>query len=308
MKERELIEKLTELMPKTSQQKNRLFESDSEVLSFAGENMLFTTDEFSSEDMFIEKDPYILGHNIAVGAISDIYASGGVPMFYAHSLTINKLFNKKFLENFHKGVADVLKTAGAAFIGGDFGSAEEWRCCASVIGVSERPVLRSGAKPGDNIYITGKVGGGNLQAAARIYNVDAVKIKFKLRKDEAEIIQQFATSCMDTSDGVFNAINTISLMSGIGFELFNIPYIKTGMIAAKLLGLPKEMLFLCECGEYELLFTSSRELPFYRIGTVTEKGKSLNNKDISKINISAREFENMADYLNEVKKICEELL
>lgn len=308
MKERELIEKLAKIMPGTGLRQNRIFESDSEVLNFAGKNMLFTTDEFSGEDMFSEKDPYVLGHNIAVGAISDIYASGGTPLFYAHSLTVNELFNEKFLEKFYRGIAGVLTEAGAAFIGGDFGRAGEWRCCASVIGVSERPVFRSGAKAGDNIYITGKVGGGNLQAAAMIYNINAAGIKFKLRKAESELIRQYATSCMDTSDGAFNAVNTISRMSGTGFDLFNIPYIKAGRIAAKLLGLPEEMLFFCECGEYELLFTAPRELPFYKIGRVTESGKLLHNKDISKINISAREFENMADYLKAVKNLCEELL
>ena len=310
MTEGELIVKLAKLMPRTDLQENELFESDSEILNFASKKMLFTTDEFSGEDMFSEKDPYILGHNIAVGAISDIYASGGVPMFYAHSLTVNELFNENFLVKFYKGVSDILKTAGVGFIGGDFGRAGEWRCCTSVIGVSEMPILRSGAKAGDSIYITGKVGSGNLQAAAKIYNIDTVKIKFSLRKDEAELIRQHATSCIDTSDGVFNAVNTISNMSSTGFELFNIPYIKAGTMMAKLLGLPKEMLFLCECGEYELLFTSAPDvdLPFYKIGRITESGKLLNNKDISKINISAREFKEMSGYMKVVKKLCEELL
>lgn len=310
MTERELIEKLAVLMPKTGLQQNGIFESDSEILRFGDRNLLFTTDEFSSEDMFAENDPYVLGHNIAVASVSDIYAGGGEPLFYAHSLTINKMFNENFLEKFYMGVSDVLKAAGVAFIGGDFGKAGEWRCCASLIGVSDRPILRSGAKTGDDIYVTGKVGGGNLQAAARIYNINAAKIKFNLRKDEAEIIRRHATSCMDTSDGLWSAVNTVSRMSETGFELFNIPYIKAGRLAAKLLGLPEEMLFLCECGEYELLVTAPPDisLPFYKIGRITESGKLLNGKDISGINVSAREFENMADYMKAVKKLCVELL
>jgi len=48
-------------------------------------------------------------------------------------------------------------------------------------------------------------------------------------------------------------------------------------------------------------------LPFYKIGRVTESEKLLNGNDISKINVSTREFENMADYLKVMKKLCEEL-
>jgi len=310
MTETELIEKLIKLMPRSDMQLNKPFESDSEILRFNTENMLFSTDEFSAEDLLLDKNPYILGYNIAAASISDIYASGGVPVFYAQSLTINKMFTEKYLMNFYAGVADVLKETNTSFMGGDFGKANDWRCCTSVIGSAEKPILRSGAKEGDNIYFTGKVGAGNVQAAAKLYNINVAKIKFNLRNKEAEIIRQNATSCIDTSDGVFNALMTISRMSNVGFEVFDLPYMNAGKIAARLMGIPKELLFLCECGEYELLFTAPEnvELPFYKIGKIIKGKKIFNNKDVSKINISAREFEDAKEYLKVVKKACEELL
>lgn len=310
MTETELIKKLIQLMPRTDMQLNKPFESDSEILRFNTEPMLFTTDEFSSEDLFLEKDPYTLGYNIAVASISDIYASGGVPVFYAQSLTINKMFTEKYLKDFYSGVACVLRETNTSFIGGDFGKGNDWRCCTSVIGSVQKPILRSGAEEGDNIYITGKVGAGNLQAAARLYNINVAKIKFSLRNKEAETIRQNATSCIDTSDGVFNALMTISEMSNIGFEIFDLPYIKTGKIASRIMDLPEEMLFLCECGEYELLLTAPEnvELPFYKVGRIIQDKKIFKNKDISKIRINAREFENTKDYLKAVRKVCEELL
>jgi len=310
MNEKKLIEQLIRNMPRSNKQLNKPFESDSEILEFTGKKLLYSMDEFSSEDLFMINDPFVLGHNIAVATISDIYASGGIPLFYAHSLTINESFTEKYLEKFYKGVAAVLSTANTAFIGGDFGKAECWRCCASVIGSTERPILRSTAKPGDIIYITGEIGAGNVQAAAELFHVKVAKIKFKLRSQEAQRISQVASSCIDTSDGAYNAINTISDMSGVGFALDFLPYMKAGSILAKILGLHKEMLFFCECGEYELLLTAPPEisLPFHRIGRITTHGKTLHGKDISKFNISAREFKNPKDYLKAVKLLCDELL
>lgn len=310
MNEKNIIEKLIKNMPRSDIQLNKPFESDAEILKFAGKKLLYSMDEFSDEDLFMMNDPFVLGHNIAVAAISDIYASGGIPMFYAHSLTINETFTEEYLEKFYKGIAAVLRKANTAFIGGDFGKSESWRCCASVIGTSERPILRSTAKPGDVIYITGEIGAGNIQAAAQLYHTNVAKIKFKLRNQEAEMIRKVASSCIDTSDGVNNAINTIANMSGVGFAIEHLPYLRVGAILAKILGLPKEMLFFCECGEYELLFTAPPEitLPFHRLGKITACEKTLQGKDISKFNISAREFENPKDYLKAVKFLCDELL
>ncbi len=310
MNEKMLIESLIKGMPRSKAQLNKPFESDSEILEFCGSKLLFNTDEFSSEDLFVDNDPYILGYNIAVAAISDIYASGGTPLYYAHSLTINEMFTDKYIREFYNGIADVLKLTDTAFIGGDFGRAEAWRCCVSVIGTSERPILRSGAKAGDVIYITGKIGSGNIQAAAKIHNINIVKTKFNLRRKEAEQLRQHVTSCIDTSDGVFNGINMIAQMSNTGFTIYDLPYSKAGIILSKILRLPKEMLFFCECGEYELLFTAppNIKLPFYKIGEVTSGEKLLNGKDISKMNMSAREFENPKDYLKAVKNLCDELL
>ena len=146
--------------------------------------------------------------------------------------------------------------------------------------------------------------------------IHAVKNTFKLRKKEAEIIKKYSSCCIDTSDGVLNAINTISEMSGTGYELKSLPYIKNGVVAANLLSLPKRLLFLGEAGEYELLFTVKRELEeefeseakqqglhFYKIGHVTEANVKIlheagNTFDLKSFDIRARDFNHVKDYLN----------
>lgn len=309
MKERELIELLSRRMPRAKAQVNGLFESDSEILRFGDQYLLFSTDEFSDEDLFSTKDPYALGHNIACAALSDILASGGQPLYYAHSLTVDERFHTRYMERFSDGVGDVLREAGAAFIGGDFGRAKHWRCCASVIGTTDKPVLRSGAGEGDYIYLTGPVGAGNMQAALGLYHLPFTGIipDFTLRMGALEDIRACATSCIDTSDGLFGAVRTIAGMSGKGFALEQIPYLSSGKILAKLARLPLSMLALCECGEYELLFTSPEKLPYLNIGRITAAGMTIGGKDVSHIDLSARSHQDLSSYLKEVKRICEEL-
>lgn len=309
MKERDMIKLLCSGLPRAGTQVNALFESDAEILKFGDRYLLYSMDEFSEEDLFAAKDPYCLGHNIACAAISDIIASGGEPLYYAHSLTVDSRFDRRYTERFAKGIGDVLKEAKADLIGGDFGRAEHWRCCAAVIGITETPVLRSGARAGDHIYLTGPVGAGNMQAALGLYHVPFTGMipAFTLRMNALEDIRKYATSCIDTSDGLFQSVNMLAKMSKTGYAITDIPYVKGGRTLARLTGLPLLMLAFCECGEYELLFTSPEELPYLKIGQIREQGMTINGKDVSRIDLSARSHQDLKDYLKEAKTICEEL-
>ncbi|MBC2725453.1 AIR synthase related protein [Desulfosporosinus sp.] len=326
-REKELIEVINRHMPRSSSQQNNLFESDSEVVTFAGKGLLYNIDEFSEEDLMREEDPYRLGWNMAIGSISDILASGGRPKFYAHSMVIRDSWTMDYVEKVSLGIAQVLKEVKAGFIGGDFGISKTWRYTGSVIGDLDcQALLRSGAKVGDGIYITGPMGRGNLEAALKLYEQNPLvkhltgrwKNFFPLRSKEAELIRQYSHCCIDTSDGVFNALSTISEMSRTGFVVNSLPYIKSGLFLAKTLNLPKEMLFLGECGEYELLFTLGKEieeeferearekkLVVYKLGEVKEQGiKSLRKRnreiDLSNYALRARDYADPKDYLREV--------
>lgn len=326
-KEKEMIEIIDKHMPRSKDQLNRLFEADSEIIAFPGGKILYNIDDFSEEDLFRDEDPYALGWNMAAGSISDILASGGKPRYYAHSLVVQDSWSQEYVDNLARGIAEVLKEMGVAFIGGDFGVSESWRYTGSVIGMLEgSPMLRSGAKVGDSIYITGSIGNGNVEAALKLYSEKRLikqltrgwKNLFQLRFKEAEIIKKYSYCCIDTSDGVFNALKAVSKMSGTGFVVGQLPYVKSGLLLAKALNIPKELLFLGECGEYELLFTLSKEnegefikeardkrLIFQRIGEVTEQNTKLlreRDKEIDLTNycFKARDYAEPKEYLREV--------
>ena len=346
MSEHDICELLSSLLP--SGRLNRCFESDAEVLDFEGRRCLFTTDEFSAEDLFRENDPYALGWNIAVGGISDILASGGRPLFYAHALTVERRWTGEYVSQFGCGVRDALVASGTRFIGGDCGRSEIWRCTVSVIGSCEGPpVLRLGAVPGDLIYLSGSVGAGNLEAALTLDLASASdvqrpprisefgfpsasgasdfgsRVRFPLRLAEAAVMRKHASACMDTSDGVCAALNTLADLNGCGFTVASLPYLPAGVRYLEQIGLPTPLLFLGECGEYELLFAVKPQheamlleearntgLGFHRLGVFTTNGRELREGgrtlDLGSLRLHARDFEHPQQYLTALLHWLEE--
>ena len=318
--EKAICELFSSMLP--SGRANDCFESDAEIISLNGtRNGLFTTDEFSAEDLFRESDPYLLGWNMAAGAISDILACGGAPLYYAHALTVDPRWDAAYLRGLGSGVRDVLKATGARFIGGDCGRSEVWRCTVSVIGWCEgAPVRRRGARTGDLIYLSGEIGAGNLEAALRLdggrnsQKSGRIRTQFPVRLRESALMKDFASCCMDTSDGVCAALNALADLNGCGYAVANLPYLREGLGFCRRASLPGTLLFLGECGEYELLFTirpereeafliEARKLgcQFHRLGVMTASGRKLledeRTIDLESWGRQARDFDSPAQSL-----------
>jgi len=330
--EKSIIEMITAMFPESRQRLNKCFESDAEMLVFEDKQLLFTIDEFSSEDMFRDSDPYSLGWNVAAGGISDISACAGIPLFYGHAMVVSATWDKEFIKKFTKGVADALKEADIAFIGGDFGKAKDWHYAAAIIGKpGKKSLSRKGAEVGDGIYLSGRVGLGNLEAALKFYSDDKrlklasgiVKCRFPLRLKESAFIGEYATCCIDTSDGVFNSLNILAEINNVGYEIKDLPYIDIGSFGAGAMSLPEELLFLGEAGEYELLFTIKPKdgqgfmekakqagFTFYKIGEITDSSRVLVGPrgaiDLTTLGIRARDFDDRKKYLEYLVNYLEE--
>lgn len=311
-------------MPKSPLRKSVSGEVDSEVIRLGDKDFLFTTDDFSAEDLLQENDPYILGWNICCGAISDIVAAGGKPLVYSHSMIIPSSWDEKFVIEFSKGISAVLRRYSVSFIGGDIGVSSSWRYTASVIGVHVgKPVNRKGCKAGDAIFITGGVGSGNLEAAMCMFKANEYikKLpmksthKFRAHEQIPEIIAKYASCAIDTSDGALASLQTISHVNSTGFQIDKIRYNPAVQKVAQALHIPELLFFMGECGEYEILFTVNqinkeslknelkvRKISSYELGIVTESPmKVITHKkhiyDFSGYNLRARDYKNTQDYL-----------
>ncbi|HNW99937.1 MAG TPA: AIR synthase related protein [Candidatus Cloacimonadota bacterium] len=326
--EEKVIHLINSVMPKSPLRKSVLGEVDSEVFLLGDNEHLFTTDDFSHEDLLQEDNPNILGWNIACGAISDIIAAGGKPLLYAHSMVIPQEWDEAYVREFSKGISKVLKKYPVSFIGGDLGIGEHWRYTASVIGTPVgKGINRRGCKAGDSIFLTGKIGEGNFQAVMNLFsgNSGIEQLhkgsinKFHTHERLPEIISQYATCAIDTSDGVFSALQTISKLNGTGFQINNLHFQKKCTLAANLLQIPELLFFLGECGEYEILFTvSSRnreylqaelikhEIEAYEVGNITGCAETQivthqqNHYDFTGYNFKARDYSNIREYVQKM--------
>ncbi len=302
------------------------FETDACPFRIGDEKLLFSTDEFSVEDNFRSHDAYTLGWNMTAATMSDILAAGGVPMFYGHSVTIQVGWDNSYLDKFSKGIAGCLEVAGARFLGGDLGMSDKWCYTGIAIGRQLVSLNRRGAKEGDIIFMTGQVGAGNLEAALKLYSdkkslkpiLNKVNVTFPLRLNEASLVRKFANSCIDSSDGLLRALLDLSRISQKGFRINNIPYDQQGLIACKFLGKPEELLFMGECGEYELVFTVSPEreyellsearsgnIAIKKLGFITDDEKMILQQgkktiDLTGYNLFARNYKDVKEYIDEL--------
>ena len=307
---------------------NEFFSSDSEIIELAGKKYLITVDGYSDEDHFRIDDPLRLGKNLTACTLSDIFACGGRPVFFCNSLTAAHSWNDEYVNNLAKGIAEVLNECGAGFIGGDMGFCDRWNFTGIAIGESEKIVTREGAEPGSSIYITGKIGSGNFEAASRLLEggkgleelFPNNPVSFPVRMKEAGLVSKFAKCCIDTSDGLFRSLKILSEINNTGFIINNIPWYGPAMDLTKILKLPVEILIFGESGEYELLFAVDEEkekemlkeaealkINITKIGEITEYKHQLiktKNREISTedFDIWARDY---CDHLVYIKALTD---
>ncbi len=325
-KEKQIIRQFLKVIGNPELSPESCFDFDAQPFSLHGVPWLFTTDEYSYEDRFDDSHPYTLGWNVAAATISDILASGGEAMVYGHVVTVAPEWDDAFIEDLAKGIRDCLGALDLTFIGGDLGMGEAWKYTGIAIGRPKVSLSRKGAEAGDLIYMTGMAGGGNLQAATTLFPDQSAlvaltresRFRIPLRDKEAAVISRFASACIDSSDGLYQAVRTLAEVNQLGFILHDPPLLPEGRELCGMMHLPDTLLILGECGEYELVFTvppgqesdmlsaaQAGGLPFQRIGKIEnttsfllqKEGKTL---DLTHYRLYARDYRDIHTYLKEM--------
>ncbi|MBO4568513.1 MAG: thiamine-monophosphate kinase, partial [Candidatus Methanomethylophilaceae archaeon] len=190
------------------------------------------------------------------------------------------------------GIDQCAEFCGTGIIGGDT-KRGPGIVAGTAIGVMDgrAPMLRSGAVPGDVVAVTGPLGGPAAALEAMDLGLEAEEARSALYTPVPRITEGIGlaasgavSSCMDLSDGLGTALNTLCKASGVGMdvELDFIPREDYVEDIARKSGKPVRDLLLDCGGEYELLFTADRgrlgkiyeaEVPFHIIGVVNDAGR-----------------------------------
>ncbi|GAA2097371.1 thiamine-phosphate kinase [Actinomadura alba] len=224
-------------------------------------------------------DDYDVGYYLAMANFSDIAAMGAQPIALLSVIRYPKTMPDEQFAQVLRGINDACELVGAPNVGGDIGTAERLILSASAMGVVESggSLLRSGARPGDRLCVTGPTG---IAAAAQKYftkphiadgAISAAAEKVLLnswRRPQALVGQGrclstsgLATSCQDSSDGLKAGIESIAARSGVGFivEEKALPVLDVVREVAELSNIEVTSLILGDSVDFQLIFTVPEE-------------------------------------------------
>ena len=263
--------------------------------STRGYETILTCDWFLEGSHFLrDKHPAeAIGWKCLARAASDVAAMGGKPRCYLLSLALPPRSNGKWLSQFLSGLGRASRTLGCELAGGDTTQNATVLISITVVGEVhlKRAVLRSGAKPGDAIYVSGTLGEAELglqqlrerRGMARPSNAALRRHLYpepRLALGQWLAERRIATAMMDLSDGLSTDLPRLCKASGVGacIESNSLPL--TSLAAAR----EARRLALHGGDDYELLFTVSKRnaarlprafgrLALTRIGEITREKK-----------------------------------
>jgi len=248
---------------------------------------VFTTDTSLLGPHFTnDYTPEEIGHKTLATNISDIASMGCIPLYAMYALTLPKM-SSSWIKKFFKGAKFLLDKYKISIIGGDT-TKGPLSVTIQLIGIQHKNILtRDGAKLGDDIYVTGTLGGARAALISK-KGTEAYKYFRKyLVKPEPRVkvgleLSNFASSCIDISDGLAKDLKNISDASKRGFEV-HIDLIPTNLKFEHFINQDQREECILGGGEdYELCFTSSKKnikkindirdrnkIKITRIGTIT---------------------------------------
>lgn len=175
-----------------------------------------------------------LGYKTLAVNLSDIAAMGGMPAYLILSLGIPPAFDSGDIEEFYRGIRFLAAKHGVALVGGDTNAAKLLIISACVLGHAPHlPIRRSGAKAGDDIYVTGTLGDSALalkflKSRSLRANRDTVRYLLSRHHRPTPRItagallarERLATAMIDVSDGLIQDLGHICKASGIGAKIW----------------------------------------------------------------------------------------
>jgi thiamine-monophosphate kinase len=227
------------------------------------EDLLFKADQVLEGAHFgRDQKPELIGQRALGRALSDIASMGGRPLVCLVALSIPRDLADSWITGFYRGLLRLASATGTQLAGGDLSRSEKIYCDIALCGSVPRgkALRRDGARPGDAIYISGRLG----------KRWDR-PIEPRLELGHALIGK--ANSCMDISDGIALDLHRLCKASNAAAEIGDIPVVKGSTLDKALHG-----------GEdYELLFTirpgtalpKIARLPLTRIGNIVKASRAL---------------------------------
>ena len=266
--ENEFIEMMAGAFRRSPLQKNGLQESDAELISLPGSDIVLaiTTDGIVEEiERGLYTDPYMIGWMCVVVNLSDLAAVGADPIGILLNETIPPDLDEDFLSHIQNGIRQACEDHRVHVLGGDLNFSSSMQMSGTALGmINDGPLMtRIGCKPGDHLFASGKLGLGSSYAFLKLKGkpesqLPKVSYKPKARLAEGIVLRNYASACMDTSDGFIATLDQIMRLNSTGFtadmelEKFIHP---EALQVSRDADIPTWMMLAGPHGEFELIFT-----------------------------------------------------
>ena len=244
----------------------------------AGTHMAISTDMLvEGRHFFADVDPRTLGHKALAVNLSDLAACGAEPQAFTLALALPQI-NEAWLAAFSQGLFALADQHGCELIGGDT-TRGPLNICITVFGTVPAPagqcqaLLRSGAQPGDDMYVSGHLGDARLALEALRGKLQLPPALLQAARQRLEApsprialglaLRGLASAAMDLSDGLVGDLQHLLKASKVGATLHTAAALD--LLAARKhadwdrAGLNDEAALTCVLSggdDYELLFTA----------------------------------------------------
>ena len=222
-----LIARLRDLFHTSFQTEVQVGIGDDAAVIKSSNNKLVATVDMAVEGIHFDKkwsSPFQIGAKLTTANLADIFAMGAVPKYLLVAAGINELNNSETVSELAKGIRSVADKFEVSVIGGDLSKSEKMILSITALGeLSAQPILRSGGRVGDIIYLSSLTG---LSAAGlAILNRDLDKPRYVVEAHlnpklvAPDKLIKVATSMCDVSDGLATDAAHLANASAVNFNL-----------------------------------------------------------------------------------------
>ena len=260
----------------------------------AGEEIAITSDMLvAGRHFFVDANPELLGRKALAVNLSDLAAMGAQPLGFTLAIALPTV-DELWLGAFAKGLFAIANQYSCPLIGGDT-TAGPLTISITAFGSipTGKAIRRSGAKVGDDIWVSGTVGDARLALAALHHEIhlpesDLKQIEHRMHSPTPRIelgirVRDSASAALDISDGLLGDLQHILKQSQVSAEVFLDQLPKSATLHKQSEDIQNQ--FAARGGDdYEICFTAPAEkrnsineiskalnLPLTKIGRITDK-------------------------------------
>ena len=301
LSERDVINALQKIFASSDSRVRVGIGDDAAVVTTQSQSII--TSDMAVEDVHFKLEwssAFDIGRKITAANVADILSMGAQCDYLTASVALTGNETMQWIENLARGMKHEADAAGALIVGGDIARGPKIVISMTAVGSAQSPILRSGAKAGDSLYLSSLTGwsAAGLELLTREVSINSAIAERALSEFSAPTLDYSsdfsgATAMADVSDSVLIQAEQIAEASGVQLVLDQV-LIAQASEFKDLSTLADELKvdvfqWILGGGEDHVLLATGQSLPGIRIGSVVA-GSGIAGVDMKKAPVSWSHF------------------